>query len=527
MNNPQPIIHKNSQTILLPGHISSILDCVPRSKALCVGGRDITAVKYGEDEILWLRSNGYPDIPFPAEIFYDWPKIEGKYDPMPHQKVSVGFMAAHKRCHNLSEPRTGKTHSVLMTIEYLKSIGKINKAIIFATVSTIETVWAQSTFDTYPSLTYAVVYGSKARRVEQLAHDVDIYISNHDCVKTMEKEILARPDINMFVWDEADSLCNMQTAMWKSFNTVTTGDVRVILAGATPTGEKPTDAFALSKLVDKSKAPKYFNAFKRMTMIQISPFRWVSLPDAKQKVFDVLQPAICFLKKDVLKDLPPMSHERIHAELSDEQRKMFKEMQKELATEYKGGNLTAINGADKLSKCLQICLGAYKTPEGEYQQIDFSPRLEVVKKCIKSASKKILIVVPYKGALRAYHKELKKYYTCEMVDGDTSKDDRAEIFTNFQTQKDPYILLAHPKVIAHGCEFSGADTTIYLGPIASGRQFIQSLERMNSIKQDSPMMIYYITSTRLENDRYDIMTGKKSSQDSVLEMYQSIIDTKL
>jgi primosomal protein N' len=494
-----------------------------------VGGRDVTCVFHGEDEVLWLRANGYPDVPFPAEVYYAWPKIEGKYEPMTHQKVSVGFQAAHKRCHNLSEPRTGKTHSILMTLDYLKSIGKIKKAMIFGTLSTIETVWAQSIADTYHNLTYSVVHhATKKKRNEQLSCDVDIYILNHNGVKTMEAEILKRTDIDMFVWDESDNLCVAGTAMWKSFNKVTTGqNLRVILAGATPTGEKPTDAFALSKLVDKTKAPKYFGAFRNETMIQISLFRWIAKSTAKQRVHEILQPAICFLKKDVLKDLPPMSHERIHAELSDEQRRMFKELQKDMATEYKGGNLNAINGADKLAKCIQVCLGAYKTPEGDYQTIDFSPRLEAIRECIKSASKKILVLVPYTGALRAYYEELKKHYTCEMVDGSTSKDERARIFTEYQTGKDPYILLAHPKVIAHGCEFSVADTTIYAGPIASGRQFIQSLERMNSIKQDSPMMIYYITSTNLENQRYDIMTGKKESQDSVLEMYQSIIDEKV
>lgn len=524
--NKQPIIHRPSKSILLPGHIEEILNAIPRSKKIMVGSREVTAVAHSEAETLWMLEHGY-EVPFPAEYYYEWPKIEGKYDPMPHQKYSVGFMATHKRCHNLSQPRTGKTHSVLMTFDYLKKIGKVKKMIVYATKSTLETVWAQSIFESYPHLTYSTVYGTLARKQEQLAHDVDIYICNHDAVKSIHKDILKRADIQLHAWDEADNLVNGQTDMWKKFNSVLVPESRVILMSGTPTGEKPTDAWALAKLVSPHLVPKYFNAFKRDTMWQAGPFRWVVKPDAKEKVFAALQPAVCFMKKDVLKDLPPVSHERIQCELSEDQRRMFKELQKDMMTEYKGGNLNAVNAADELSKCLQLLLGAYKMPDGAYQSVDFAPRLEIIKSCIASASKKVLIFVPFKGALHAYYRELKKIYSCEVVDGDTSKDERARIFTSFQKDKDPHIVLAHPKTTAHGIEASAADTIIYAGPLFSGKQFMQSMERINSIKQDSPMMIYYIGATKLEWKRYDNMLGKKEHQDSVLEMYKAALDEKV
>lgn len=526
MNTPQPIIHKNSQTILLPGHISEILDHVPRSKALLVGGREITAVKHGEDETLWMLNQGY-ELPFPAEVYFEWPKIEGKYDPMPHQKYSVGFMAAHKKCHNLSDPRTGKTHSILLTYSYLKSIKAVKKMIVYAPLSVLETVWCQSIFDTYPHLTYTTVYGSKARKLEHLAYDVDIYVTNHDSVKTLEKDLITRHDIDMVVWDECDSVTNAQTAMWKSLKNTLTPDMRLILASASATSQSPTDSWALAKLVSPHLVPKFFGSYRRDLQYQVSPFRWVNKPDTTAKVFAAMQPAVCFRKTDVLKDLPPISHERIKVELSNDQRRMYKELQKDMMTEYNGGNINAVNAADSLGKILQVLLGAYKTPEGNYQTIDFAPRLEAVMKCIKSASKKTLIFVPYTGALMAYYKEIKKHYTCEYVDGSTSKDERARIFTSFQKDKDPQIVLAHPKTASFGVEAAAADTTIYLGPILSARQYIQSAERMNSIKQDSPMMIYYIGATNMEFARFDNMINKKLDQDNILNMYKEVLDEKI
>lgn len=524
--NKQPIIHRASKSILLNGYVEEVLNAIPRSKRILVGGREVTAIAHSEAETLWLLEHGY-EVPFPAQIHFEWPKIEGKYDPMPHQKYSVGFMAAHKKCHNLSDPRTGKTHSILLTYSYLKSIKAVNKMIVYAPLSVLETVWCQSIFDTYPHLTYTTVYGSKARRLEQLLHDVDIYVTNHDGVKTLEKELIARHDIDMVVWDECDSVTNAQTAMWKALKNTITPDMRLILASASATSQCPTDSWALAKLVSPELVPKFFGAYKRDLQIQVSPFRWINKPDATAKVFAAMQPAVCFRKTDVLKDLPKLSHERIKVELSEDQRRMYKELQKDMVTEYNGGNLNAVNAADSLGKILQVLLGSYKTPEGDYQSIDFTPRLEAVMNCIKSASKKTLIFVPYTGALRAYYKEIKKHYSCEYVDGSTSKDERARIFTSFQKDKDPQIVLAHPKTASFGVEAAAADTTIYLGPILSARQYIQSAERMNSIKQDSPMMIYYIGATKMEFARFDTMINKKMDQDSILNMYKEVLDEKI
>lgn len=517
------LIHKASKSLVFNlRDPSKIIDVIPTSRIIEHDGHKLVQVKHGITETIALRGLGF-DAPSPIDYYYKFPKIKGEFDPFDHQKDAVKFMAEHKRCFNLSEPRTGKTYSILMTYDYLKQNKIVDKMIVYSTLSTISTVWADSIFDTFPEYNFVVVKGDFKTKQALLASDADIFIMNHDSVKTLEKEIKLRKDIGLVAWDEADNLTNGQSAMWKSFNSTLNQTQYVILATATPTGEKVTDAWALGRIINPNKTTKYFTAFKRATMVQISPFRWLPLPTANQTVFETLQPSFCVRKKDVM-DLPEVTHERRECELTLEQQRMFKEMKKDMATEHAKGDLTAVNAADKLLKLLQILLGVYKKPDGSYQELDCKPRIDTILECIKGAKKKTIIFLPFTGALRHYHRIIKKHYSCEYVDGSVSSSERDRLFRAFQKEKHPQVLIAHPKTCAHGLELSSADTIIWGGPTFSGRQFTQANERNNSTQQDSEMKVYYIGASPIEWKAFDNLLHKKANQSSVLDLYKSVID---
>jgi hypothetical protein len=352
----------------------------------------------------------------------------------------------------------------------------------------------------------------------------DVYVLNHDAVKGCEKELHALCDERTYiVWDESDNLCNPQAAMWKAFNRVAKEEYRLTLMSGTPTGEHPTDAWGLARLVDKTKVPKYWGAFRQMTMWQATQFSWKPRKDAHIHVHAALQPAICFRKADVLKDLPPVSHERIECELTDDQKRMMKELQNEMAFEFAGEKTLSVNGADKILKGMQIMLGVFNSPDG-YVEIGAQPRVDCILKLIEGASKKVIIFCAFKGAIAYYTREIGKHYSVAVVTGDTTKKERDVIFRNFQGADDPHVCVCHPKTTAHGLELSAADTIIWLGPVHSGKQYMQATERNNSIKQDSPMMVYYVGGTKFEWNRYNHMTGKKAEQDKVLDMYKELME---
>jgi len=516
------IIVPERQTILIPAKYQEVKQKVLDVKDFEFAGKQLLRIKHTLDNTVILNEMGF-EIPSPILYYYDFPKAEGRHDPRPHQITSCAFHTLNRQSFNLSQPRTGKTLTGLWTFDYLRSIGKVKKLLIFTTLSTVTSVWINEVYKTFMDLGVVGVTGTYEDKLKALSQDVDIYVTNHDSVKTLEAEFVKRKDFDMIIWDEADNLTNSSSAMWKSFRKVIKPNQYVILATGTPTGEnRPTDAWALAKLISPDRVPKYFGAFREKVMHQVSEYKWVPKKEANSVVYEVLQPAICFEKKDVLQ-LEEVTFAREQADLSPEQTQMFNEIKKEMVSEYDGKTVTAVNAADKILKLAQILLGVYKTGEDEYTTIPCRPRVDKILEIIGRTPHKAIVFLPFTGALRHYTEEISKHYSCEFVDGSVSGNKRTKIFHAFQNYDHPHVLIAHPKTTAHGLELSRADKIIWAGPVHSGRQYLQACERINSSKQENAMFTYLVGSHSIEWGIYDRLEQKKLTQAELLKMYKEVV----
>ena len=68
----------------------------------------------------------------------------------------------------------------------------------------------------------------------------------------------------------------------------------------TPASQSPMDAFGLGKLICPDRVPRLSAAWREKVMYQISRFKWIPRPKAKDDVFKALQPAIRFAKDQCL-----------------------------------------------------------------------------------------------------------------------------------------------------------------------------------------------------------------------------------
>ena len=163
----------------------------------------------------------------------------------------------------------------------------------------------------------------------------------------------------------------------------------------------------------------------------------------------VLQPSIRF-SLDECKDLPDTNFVGRKTDLSKQQAKAFKEMQDRAVTTFKDGQVTAANTAVMLSKLLQIACGVVYSEDSSIA-LDCTERYNTLTNLLNEIGDKAIIFVPLKGVQKFLLDKLRAdKFTTELVNGDVSKKDRDEIFHNFQHTDEPRILLAHPKVAAHG-----------------------------------------------------------------------------
>jgi SNF2 family DNA or RNA helicase len=473
------------------------------------------AVEHTLDTTRVLRNIGIP-VPSPIRHKYHWP---GPYKPFKHQIETSEFLTLHRKGFVLNEMGTSKTASALWAADYLMNAGEVKGALVVGPLSTLVRVWRDEAFRFVMHRTAVVLHGNQDKRLRLLQSGADFYIINYEGLEIIERTLKARPDINLIIIDEAAAYRNAMTERYKTLTRIIQPYHRLWLMTGTPCPNAPTDAYALAKLVDKSKVPVYFSSWRSRVMQQVTTYKWKPREGSEHAVFEALQPAVRFRKRDCI-DLPPVTYESRECELSKEQLREFRRMKNFFVAEVGGKEVSAVNAADKISKLRQILCGSMRDPDtGEYVVLPHEPRLRVLKECIEQASAKVLVIVPYKGITRALMEELENDYACAIVNGDVSATKRNEIFRRFKEEKDPHLLLCHPQVMAHGLTLTEADMLIFYAPIYSNEQDQQVMERINRPGQTRPMTIIRIGGHSLEWQIYQQVEGRKVSQETILDLY--------
>lgn len=517
------LVHKETKSLVLQAEDPFALrELIPQSKTLDHPQYNI-AIKHDLAATKVLRNMGIL-APAPIRFDYSWP---GKFTPFAHQIVMSEFLTLHKRAFNLSEMGAAKTNSALWSADWLMKTGRARKACILSPLSTLDRVWANDIFDTLMHRSCVIVHGTREKRLAALEKDVDFYIINHDgiCIKDVHDALARRPDIDLYIVDEAGMFRNHQTRKYKALaKLVDRHDVRLWLLTGTPCPNAPTDAWALAKLVSPERVPKYFGGFKRATMMQISQFKWVPRADAFTIAYDAMQPAVRFKKADCL-DLPPVTTQDHSCTLTKEQAQAVKELTTLMVMETKKGPITAVNAADKINKLRQILCGAVKEPGTDtYIPLPHGPRLQALLDAIAGASAKVIVVCPFKGIIRELEKEVSPHYSVAVLNGDVSPNVRDKIILSFKKEQNPRVMLCHPKVMSHGLNLTEADTLIFYAPIYSNDEFQQVTERFNRAGQTRKMTIVRIGAHPIEWQIYRLVDDKKATQNSILDLFKALTE---
>jgi superfamily II DNA or RNA helicase len=228
------LIHKKTRKLLLnlrePDRVTTIM---PSAKSLVVRGKTLVAVPHKLDEVRVLRNIGI-DAPSPIDSYYEWP---GRYKPFAHQRITSAFLTLNPRAFCLNDMGAGKTMSVLWAFDYLRKAGLLKRMLVVSPLSTLERAWGDEIFRHFPDMSFAVLHGTRETRHKLLAEDFDVYIINHDGIKSKQTlDLLAtREGLDLVAVDEC----------FPAGTTV-----------ATPKGEKPIETLNLGDLVDSSWGPR-------------------------------------------------------------------------------------------------------------------------------------------------------------------------------------------------------------------------------------------------------------------------------
>jgi SNF2 family DNA or RNA helicase len=463
------------------------------------------------------------EAPPPILYHYDWRSSDGA-QPFQVQKNTAALGTSHQRSYILNDMGTGKTRAALWAWRYLYNSGVAAKLLVVAPLSTLKFVWLRELMITMPELKAAVLHGTRKHRLELLRTDCDVYIINHDGLKTIAMELAVRDDIDSMIIDEL--------AVYRNHNSIRSRQMRVFAQrfvwvwGMTgrPMPNAPTDVWAQCKILTPHTVPKYFRYAKTTLMQQVSQFKWVPRAGAVETALTWMQPAVRYSLDDVV-ELPEAIDRTIDVEMSKEQSKAYRKLSNEFVVMIREQKVTAANAGVALGKLLQVGAGYVYTYNPDYVTLDSADRQALLLELIAEAPHKVIVFAPWRHLIVNLSALLtEKEIDHAVVHGDIPR--RETIFNAFQNTLQYRVLLAHPACVHHGVTLTAATTIIWYSPVTSLEVYEQACARIRRVGQKNKQLFLHIQSTAVERKVYGLLRAKQRLQDEFLQLLkQSTLPT--
>lgn len=510
-------IVENKALLLNVRDPNRITEVIPRSKLLESGQ---VLVKWGLEEAQVLKNLRIKNVPSPIKNRYEW---TGLYKPFDHQKETSSFLTLHRRAFCFNEQGTGKTSSVIWAADYLIKEKFINRVLVICPLSIMQSAWEADLFKFAMHRTCAIAHSySKEKRIQAIHSDTDFVIINYDGLEIIKDEII-NAKFDLIVVDEANAYKNVQTKRWKILASIIRSETWVWMLTGTPASQSPTDAYGLAKIINPTGVPKFFGAFRDMVLQKITQFKWIPKLSSERVVHQVLQPAIRYTKKECL-DLPDMTYVTREVPLSAQQNKFYEAIRNNMMTIAAGEEITTVNAAVNLNKLLQLSCGAVYSDSGEIVTFDAKNRMTALLEVIEEASHKVIVFAPFKHAIEIIAEEMRKNkIPAEIIHGGVSATKRTEIFSRFQTEDNPKVLVIQPQAAAHGVTLHAANVVVWWGPITSIETYLQANARVHRAGQRNPCTVVHLQGSPVEKRVYKMLSEKVDIHTRLIDLYKNIL----
>lgn len=497
--------------------LESLGGVIPHARTFEYGGEQWTAVPHKVEETHVLRNLGMSSAPAPILHYYDWPS---RFEAMEHQKQTSAFFVLNRKALCLNAPGTGKSMSALWAADYLMREGIIQKCLIVAPLSTLKSVWGKEIMRHMPHLDFKIIVGSKKKRIELLnSPGLQVAIINHDGLGVVPDSDLSQ--FGLVIYDECTALKSPTSKRFREFFTfMKTYNPWLWMMTGTPIAQSPTDGWTLAKLVGSKNLPRSFTAFKDMTMRKVTQFKWVPREDALDVCKRVLQPSIRYDLSEC-KDLPETTLVHREAAMSKAQLKAFKELK--TAAMIEGENISAANAAVLFQKLLQVGCGVAYDSEGNNVHFDDKGRVDTLLGILDEIQDKTIVYVPLRGVQERLAEVLqKKGYDVAVVNGSVGREQRYQIFNDFQETDKIDVLLAHPKVASHGLTLTRSKNIVWYAPIYSLEAYEQANARIRRLTTQGKTVVYHVYATYFERELYRRLETKRRVLSDFLSLVSGV-----
>ena len=194
------------------------------------------------------------------------------------------------------------------------------------------------------------------------------------------------------------------------------------------------------------------------------------------------------LKDDCL-DLPKKTFMKRVIQLTDEQKKLYKQMKEQALAMLNGKMTTTATVITQMMRLHQITCGHFKADDDSVQEVK-SNRLNELMDVVSEMEGKAVIWAHYRHDIKSIVDALEKKYPGETVTyfGDTTTDDRQKAIKEIQNPDSKVrFIVGTPQTGGYGITLTGASTMIYYSNGYDLEKRQQSEARIDRIGQEKPM----------------------------------------
>ena len=387
--------------------------------------------------------------------------------------------------------------------------GKINGALIIAPKGVYKNWYTQEIpnhMADHIEKTVVLWESSKNKEAEykklfESSDNLQILIMNVEALSTKKGKTFAWKFLNchtsMMAVDEATTIKNPGAQRTK--NIIELGQnvkYKRILTGS-PVTKSPLDLFTQCYfldpwLLDQQSYYAFRVRYAKMRSINVSG-RQVQIVVGYRNLGELTEKIKNFsyrcLKDDCL-DLPSKTYMKRIIELTDEQKKLYKQMKEKALAVLNGKMVTSMTVITQMMRLHQITCGHFKSDDGDVQKVK-SKRLDELLNLLDELEGKAIIWAHYRHDIESIVEEVKKKHGDDSIltyYGDTSTEDRQKAIEKIQDLSSPVrFLVGTPQTGGYGITLTAASTMIYYSNGYDLEKRQQSEARIDRIGQSKPM----------------------------------------
>jgi len=431
-----------------------------------------------------------------------------KSKPFAHQSKALEMSWDKEVFAYFMEMGTGKSKVLIDNIAMLYNAGRINGALIVAPKGVYKN-WFDSEIPNHmPDYIQRKIglwrtdpNAKDLKPMFSTGADLHILIMNVEAFSTKKglqfaHRFLSSHDALMGV-DESTTIKNPAAKRTKNILSLRSlTKYRRILTGS-PVTKSPLDLFSQCNfldpwLLDQSSYYSFRTRYAVCRKIQVHG-RQVEIVVGYRnlaELSDKIKPFSYRVLKDDCLDLPSKTYLKRTIDLSDEQKKVYKQMKQEALAVLNGKMVTSATVITQLMRLHQITCGHFKSDDGTVQEIK-NNRITQLMDILEEVEGKAVIWAHYRYDIEKIVEAISKKYgnnTVVTYYGDTTTDERQKAIKKIQDPESPVrFIIGTPQTGGYGITLTGASTMIYYSNGYDLEKRQQSEARIDRIGQEKPM----------------------------------------